>query len=160
MILSIIEINTGLAGYLGCVVQEQSVFLPSSFSLPPSLTMETTSEQPKKSFAPKDPPKLNPPRDDPISPEDLAKCDGNHHHIHNPLCKAKALLIWSQSVNQAPTRRIRPGSPSWAQSSMYLATQPTHPGPRITVGARFFISTPNPRSSVPKGTGHLLIFVH
>ena len=29
-----------------------------------------------KSFAPKDPPKLNPPKDDPISLEDLAKCNG------------------------------------------------------------------------------------
>ena len=29
-----------------------------------------------KSFAPKDPPKLNPPKDDPITVEDLAKCDG------------------------------------------------------------------------------------
>lgn len=29
-----------------------------------------------KKFAPKDPPKLNPPRDDPISIDELAKCDG------------------------------------------------------------------------------------
>ncbi|KAL9124101.1 MAG: hypothetical protein Q9175_008262 [Cornicularia normoerica] len=32
-------------------------------------------EEPKK-FAPKDPPKLNPPKDEPISVKDLAKCDG------------------------------------------------------------------------------------
>ena len=32
-------------------------------------------EEPKK-FAPKDPPKLNPPLDEAISVEDLAKCDG------------------------------------------------------------------------------------
>lgn len=32
-------------------------------------------EEPKR-FAPKDPPKLNPPRDEPIRVEDLAKCDG------------------------------------------------------------------------------------
>lgn len=32
-------------------------------------------EEPKN-FTPKDPPKLNPPKDDPISVEELAKCDG------------------------------------------------------------------------------------
>ena len=29
-----------------------------------------------KKFAPKDPPKLNPPKDDPITIDELAKCDG------------------------------------------------------------------------------------
>ena len=32
-------------------------------------------EEPKK-FTPKNPPKLDPPKDDPISVEELAKCDG------------------------------------------------------------------------------------
>lgn len=32
-------------------------------------------EEPKN-FAPKDPPKLNPPNDDPITTADLAKCNG------------------------------------------------------------------------------------
>ena len=32
-------------------------------------------EEPKK-FAPRDPPKLNPPKDETISVEDLAKCNG------------------------------------------------------------------------------------
>lgn len=32
-------------------------------------------QEPKK-FAPKDPPQLNPPKDEPISVEELAKCDG------------------------------------------------------------------------------------
>ncbi|KAL2043279.1 hypothetical protein N7G274_003585 [Stereocaulon virgatum] len=33
--------------------------------------------EPKK-FTPKDPPKLNPPKEDPITMEELAKCDGTH----------------------------------------------------------------------------------
>lgn len=33
------------------------------------------------SFAPKDPPQLNPPKDDPISVEELAKCDGMLFYI-------------------------------------------------------------------------------
>ena len=32
-------------------------------------------EEPKK-FTPKNPPKLDPPKDDPITIEELAKCDG------------------------------------------------------------------------------------
>lgn len=34
-----------------------------------------------RSFDPKDPPKLNPPKDDPISVEELAKCDGMRFQI-------------------------------------------------------------------------------
>lgn len=37
---------------------------------------ETADVQEPKKFAPRDPPKLNPPKDEPISLEDLAKCDG------------------------------------------------------------------------------------
>lgn len=37
---------------------------------------ETGHVQESEKFAPKDPPKLNPPRDEPISVQDLAKCDG------------------------------------------------------------------------------------
>ena len=37
---------------------------------------ETGHVQEPKKFAPKDPPKLNPPKDEPISLGELAKCDG------------------------------------------------------------------------------------
>ncbi|KAG6997848.1 agmatinase 1 [Physcia stellaris] len=39
---------------------------------------ETHHEPEPKNFAPKDPPKLDPPRDDPIGLEELAKCDGTN----------------------------------------------------------------------------------
>lgn len=42
---------------------------------------ETHHEPEPKNFAPKDPPKLDPPRDDPISLEELAKCDGMTHAL-------------------------------------------------------------------------------
>jgi membrane-associated progesterone receptor component len=39
--------------------------------------MSDTTEQPKKErFAPKEPVTLSPPKDDPITREHLAKCDG------------------------------------------------------------------------------------
>ena len=40
--------------------------------------MAAASEQATgtKSFTPKNPPKLNPPKDDPISIEELSKCNG------------------------------------------------------------------------------------
>jgi hypothetical protein len=37
-----------------------------------------------KKFTPKDPPKLNPPKDDPMSVADLAKCDGKIALYSNP----------------------------------------------------------------------------
>ena len=37
---------------------------------------ETGKFQESKKFAPKDPPQLNPPKDEAISLEELAKCDG------------------------------------------------------------------------------------
>lgn len=40
---------------------------------------ESHHEPEPKNFAPKDPPKLEPPRDDPISPDELAKYDGKIH---------------------------------------------------------------------------------
>lgn len=43
------------------------------------LTMSDTTEQPKKErFAPKEPVTLNPPKDDVITRDYLAKCDGMH----------------------------------------------------------------------------------
>lgn len=55
------------------------------------------------SFAPKDPPKLDPPKDDPITLADLAMCDGTitlscrlPYIWHHPkvLKAKKVLLIW------------------------------------------------------------------
>ncbi|KAL6718087.1 hypothetical protein ACLMJK_004172 [Lecanora helva] len=40
--------------------------------------MATDTAAESKSFAPKHPPQLNPPKDDPMTPEDLAMCDGTH----------------------------------------------------------------------------------
>lgn len=39
-------------------------------------TEETEHTHKKDKFAPKEPVQLNPPKDDPISKEELAKCDG------------------------------------------------------------------------------------
>lgn len=39
-------------------------------------TDQKEQTQKKDKFAPKEPVQLNPPKDDPISPEELAKCDG------------------------------------------------------------------------------------
>jgi membrane-associated progesterone receptor component len=50
--------------------------------------MSDTTNQPKKErFAPKEPVTLQPPKDDPIDREHLAKCDGmfRHHWIGRTL---------------------------------------------------------------------------
>lgn len=56
-----------------------------------------------KNFAPKTPVDLNPPKDDPISPEELSKCDGKNAKtklyttflllvfLHSPLKKEKKM---------------------------------------------------------------------
>ena len=52
---------------------------------------ETGHVQEPKKFAPKDPPKLDPPKDEPISLGDLAKCDGTTAILHLRKCD----LIWA-----------------------------------------------------------------
>ena len=68
---------------------------------------ETVHVQEPKNFAPKDPPKLNPPKDDPISLGDLARCDGTTATDHNRGNSTKLRLI-ERIMAQARTLRILP----------------------------------------------------
>ena len=68
---------------------------------------ETVHVQEPKNFAPKDPPKLNPPKDDPISLGDLARCDGTTATDRNSRNTIK-LLLTERVMAQARTLRILP----------------------------------------------------
>ena len=63
-----------------------------------------------RNFAPKDPPKLDPPKDDSISTADLAKCDGriiclisalSYVHLNQDIqaCQNQSRLMW---LSKAP----------------------------------------------------------
>ena len=53
----------------------------------------------RKAFAPKDPPKLNEPKDDPISLKDLANCNGNRSHYFPNDSPRNVLLICLHSCH-------------------------------------------------------------
>jgi hypothetical protein len=72
----------------------------------------TGSESESKRFAPKVPVQLDPPKDDPISQEELAKCDGNSTSAHS------LETHQTDSHTQVPTLAVRLSSLSKALSLM------------------------------------------
>ena len=82
-----------------------------------------------KSFTPREPPKLNPPKDDPIDVEELAKCDG------------MALLILLSSLRGTT-----------ADSPDYAGTNEDHPTYVAIKGTVFDVSAN--KAYAPKGSYH------
>ena len=58
---------------------------PLSFSRNTTIIMSEGTTEKKGKFEPKNPVKLDPPKDDPISAERLAKCDGRQDRSHMPV---------------------------------------------------------------------------
>jgi hypothetical protein len=62
--------------------------------------------EPRKSFAPKQPVELAPPKDDPITLEQLKEADGTHRRIHTPFPEIRLTTARAQ----VPTQRSPSGS--------------------------------------------------
>ncbi|KIW01645.1 uncharacterized protein PV09_06831 [Verruconis gallopava] len=63
------------------------------------MTEQASTEQKKERFAPKVPVQLDPPKDDPITPEYLAMCDGEHEGY--PTLVAIKGTVFDVSKNEA-----------------------------------------------------------
>ena len=50
-----------------------------------TIIMSESATEKKGKFEPKNPVKLDPPKDDPIAADQLAKCDGRQHHSQMPM---------------------------------------------------------------------------
>ena len=61
------------------------------------------NEAQSKRFAPKVPVQLDPPKDDPISPEELAKCDGRHSPLQT-LCFSAHTPTHTSRAGSDPNR--------------------------------------------------------
>ena len=65
---------------------------------------ETHHEPEPKNFAPKDPPKLDPPRDDPISLEELARYDGKLHALDITCRRASSAPLLTRKPSRHGSR--------------------------------------------------------
>ena len=80
---------------------------------------DTHHEPEPKNFAPKNPPKLNPPRDDLISVGDLAKCDGTLRaldsgppdHLRYLTWQVRALTMLLMLPSREPSSTCRAKTP-------------------------------------------------